>query len=288
MRASSLPISSSSASARNRSDRGRCCWRWRGRRRCFSCAKLRCAEADVERCENCSSLIFNAHSLGTHGDCTPCGRVENSSDMRVAAASVSQLLLKSEKLNSSETRGALRCGALPWASGAVRWRYRVRRRGVCPLRMRDDRHRKTADSRYHKHPELHCLLLRGKLIYPSSREMSANRRPQPTTGCGNNCRQRTRKNAPITAPTATRAAPARTAVDTLKVMDPLDDADFRDPAGLVEDVFLDKGEKTTLVETMYFPSQQARDETLKSGMLAGAEETLDRLAELLATLVKGK
>jgi uncharacterized protein YndB with AHSA1/START domain len=63
---------------------------------------------------------------------------------------------------------------------------------------------------------------------------------------------------------------------------------FRDPAGLVEDVFLDKGEKTTLVETMYFPSQQARDETLNSGMLAGAEETLDRLAELLATLVKQK
>jgi uncharacterized protein YndB with AHSA1/START domain len=63
---------------------------------------------------------------------------------------------------------------------------------------------------------------------------------------------------------------------------------FRDPAGLVEDVFLDKGEKTTLVETMYFPTQQARDETLNSGMLAGAEETLDRLAELLATVVKRK
>ena len=119
MRASSLPISSSSASARNRSDRGRCCWRWCRRRRCFTCAKLRCAEADVERCENCCSLIFNAHSLRTHGDRTPCRRVENSSDMRVAAASVSQLLLKSEKLNSSETRGALRRGALPWASGAV-------------------------------------------------------------------------------------------------------------------------------------------------------------------------
>ena len=63
---------------------------------------------------------------------------------------------------------------------------------------------------------------------------------------------------------------------------------FRDPGGLVQDVFLDNGGKTTLVETMYFPSQHARDETLNSGMVAGAEETLDRLAELLATLVKGK
>ena len=63
---------------------------------------------------------------------------------------------------------------------------------------------------------------------------------------------------------------------------------FRDPGGLVQDVFLDNGGKTTLVETMYFPSQHARDETLSSGMVAGAEETLDRLAELLATLVKGK
>ena len=63
---------------------------------------------------------------------------------------------------------------------------------------------------------------------------------------------------------------------------------FRDPGGLVQDVFLDNGGKTTLVETMYFPSQHARDETLNSGMVAGAEETLDRLAELLATLVKGR
>ena len=178
MRASSLPISSSSASVKNRSARGRSCRRWRRRWCCFSSSKLRCAEADVECCENCSSFVFNAHPLGTHRDCTPRHAVEHSRDMRVAAASVSQLLLKSEKLNSSETCGALRCGALPRASGAVRWGYRVRRRGVCPLRVRYHRHRNTADSRYHKHPELHCLLLRGKLIYPSSREMSANRRPQ--------------------------------------------------------------------------------------------------------------
>ncbi len=63
---------------------------------------------------------------------------------------------------------------------------------------------------------------------------------------------------------------------------------FRDPGGLVEDVFHEKDGKTTLVETMYFPSKHSRDETLNSGMVAGAEETLDRLAELLATLVKMK
>ena len=63
---------------------------------------------------------------------------------------------------------------------------------------------------------------------------------------------------------------------------------FRDPGGLVEDVFHEKGGKTTLVETMRFPSQHARDETLKFGMVAGAEESLDRLAELLARLVKGR
>ena len=66
---------------------------------------------------------------------------------------------------------------------------------------------------------------------------------------------------------------------------------FRDPGGLVTDVFHEKGEKgrkTTLVETMLFPSLQARDVTLQSGMEAGAAESLDRLAELLATLVPGK
>ena len=61
---------------------------------------------------------------------------------------------------------------------------------------------------------------------------------------------------------------------------------FRDPAGLVQDVFQEKNGRTTLVETMFFPSKHARDETLNAGMVAGAEETLDRLAELLATLVK--
>ena len=63
---------------------------------------------------------------------------------------------------------------------------------------------------------------------------------------------------------------------------------FRDPGGLVQDVFLEENGRTTLVETMFFPSKHARDETLNSGMVAGAEETLDRLAELLATLVKKK
>lgn len=63
---------------------------------------------------------------------------------------------------------------------------------------------------------------------------------------------------------------------------------YRDPAGLVTDVFHEKGGRTTLVETMHFPSLESRDGTIKSGMASGAAETLDRLAELLATLVAKK
>ena len=63
---------------------------------------------------------------------------------------------------------------------------------------------------------------------------------------------------------------------------------FRDPGGLVTDVFQEKGSRTTLVETMLFPSLESRDVTLQSGMEAGAAESLDRLAELLATLMPGE
>ena len=59
---------------------------------------------------------------------------------------------------------------------------------------------------------------------------------------------------------------------------------FRDPPGLVTDEFRDDGTATLVVETMLFPSVEARDGTLKSGMTKGAAETFDRLAELLARL----
>ena len=59
---------------------------------------------------------------------------------------------------------------------------------------------------------------------------------------------------------------------------------YRDPGGLVTDVFQEKGKGTTLVETMLFPSVESRDTTLRSGMEAGAAESFDRLAELLGTL----
>ena len=63
---------------------------------------------------------------------------------------------------------------------------------------------------------------------------------------------------------------------------------FRDPGGLVTDEFREKGKGTTLVETMLFPSLESRDGTLNAGMVAGAEESLDRLAELLAELTAKK
>jgi uncharacterized protein YndB with AHSA1/START domain len=60
---------------------------------------------------------------------------------------------------------------------------------------------------------------------------------------------------------------------------------YRDDGGLVTDDFEDRGVRTTLVETMLFPTAQHRDGMLKSGMQEGAAETFDRLAELLATIV---
>ena len=59
----------------------------------------------------------------------------------------------------------------------------------------------------------------------------------------------------------------------------------REHPGLVTDVFNEQSRRTTaLVETMLFPSREERDGVLQSGMKEGAAETLDRLAELLATL----
>ena len=58
----------------------------------------------------------------------------------------------------------------------------------------------------------------------------------------------------------------------------------REHPGLVTDVFTEQSGRTTLVETMLFPSREARDGLLHSGMKTGAAETFDRLAELLAML----
>ncbi len=60
----------------------------------------------------------------------------------------------------------------------------------------------------------------------------------------------------------------------------------REHPGVVTEVFTEKDGRTTLVETMTFPSLESRDGVLHSGMSAGAAETFDRLAELLATMVE--
>lgn len=53
--------------------------------------------------------------------------------------------------------------------------------------------------------------------------------------------------------------------------------------GLVTVTFEDlPGEKTMLTEVNLFPSVDARDAVIQSGMAEGASETLDRLAALLA------
>jgi len=61
---------------------------------------------------------------------------------------------------------------------------------------------------------------------------------------------------------------------------------FRDPPGLVTDEFHQQGAGTLLVETMLFASVEARDGLLQSGMVSGATETFDRLAELLERLAR--
>lgn len=62
----------------------------------------------------------------------------------------------------------------------------------------------------------------------------------------------------------------------------------REHPGLVTDDFSEHQGGTRLVETMLFPSIEARNGLLESGMKHGAAETFDRLAELLATMVVRK
>jgi uncharacterized protein YndB with AHSA1/START domain len=47
-------------------------------------------------------------------------------------------------------------------------------------------------------------------------------------------------------------------------------------------VFVEDAGRTTFTNTLLYPSQQIRDEVLKSGMEHGAAEGFERLAELLA------
>ena len=54
--------------------------------------------------------------------------------------------------------------------------------------------------------------------------------------------------------------------------------------GLVTATLEEKGGKTTYQETSLFPSVEDRDAVIQSGMEEGANETFDRLEELLATL----
>ncbi len=50
--------------------------------------------------------------------------------------------------------------------------------------------------------------------------------------------------------------------------------------------FVEEGGRTTLTSTMRFDSVEDRDGMLRSGMEAGAAETLDRLAEHLETMAR--
>jgi uncharacterized protein YndB with AHSA1/START domain len=52
---------------------------------------------------------------------------------------------------------------------------------------------------------------------------------------------------------------------------------------LVTSVLTEQGGKTTLTSTERFESREIRDAVLKSGMERGANESFDRLAELLAS-----
>ena len=62
-----------------------------------------------------------------------------------------------------------------------------------------------------------------------------------------------------------------------------DEADHGEPVTTV--TFEDKGGKTLLVVHDLYPSKEALDGVMASGMDAGMRETLDQLDELLATLV---
>jgi uncharacterized protein YndB with AHSA1/START domain len=49
-------------------------------------------------------------------------------------------------------------------------------------------------------------------------------------------------------------------------------------------VFTEEGGRTTLTTTSVFPSKEIRDSVIESGMERGAAESMDRLAERVATL----
>src|SRR5882672_6600952 len=51
----------------------------------------------------------------------------------------------------------------------------------------------------------------------------------------------------------------------------------------VTSVFVEQDGKTTLTATVLYPSKEARDAVIKSGMEHGAAESYDRLADLLAS-----
>ena len=48
-------------------------------------------------------------------------------------------------------------------------------------------------------------------------------------------------------------------------------------------VLTEQGDKTLLTLTVHYPSKEARDATLASGMERGVAASYDRLAELLAS-----
>ncbi|CCH34869.1 SRPBCC family protein [Actinosynnema sp. NPDC047251] len=48
--------------------------------------------------------------------------------------------------------------------------------------------------------------------------------------------------------------------------------------------FVDEGERTTVVQTMKYPSREARDRAMQTGMTEGADTSYDRLEAYLATL----
>ena len=56
------------------------------------------------------------------------------------------------------------------------------------------------------------------------------------------------------------------------------------PETLNTTVFTEKAGKTTMTATILYPSKEARDAALKTGMKEGASQSYDRLAEYLVSL----
>lgn len=56
---------------------------------------------------------------------------------------------------------------------------------------------------------------------------------------------------------------------------------------LVTTVLVEQNGKTTLTNTMLFPSREVRDMLMKAGMTNGADESYDKLAEVLASINEG-